>query len=240
MARKIVIGNMKTKSNYEEILTYVEEIKKLSYSGLILMPTSLYMPFFLNTGIKLGVQNIFYENTGSYTGEILPSQAKSMGIRYALVGHSERRKYLKESNQIINKKVIAGLEAKMGVVLCIGEDMEDKLKQETESVLKRQLFTALKGVEDLKNLVIAYEPVWAIGSGKTPTKRELKMNIKCIKDFIKTFTDVDVKVLYGGSVDSSNIENFLSIDTIDGFLIGGASNDASELKKIISIIKSFS
>lgn len=240
MGRKIIIGNMKTKMNYKEVEDYIASIQdKIHYPGVILLPTSFYIPYFKPLNLKLGLQNIFFENEGSYTGEILPSQAKSMDIRYAIVGHSERRKYLKENNQMINKKLKAGLAEDLGLVLCIGETEEEKKMLETEEVLKRQIFTALKGIDTLKNIVIAYEPVWAIGSGKTPSKRELEKTISFIKNFVKEIKNgEEIKILYGGSVNAKNISSLNQIDLIDGYLIGGASNKADEFLTIIEEIES--
>ncbi len=239
MSKKIIIGNMKTKMNYDKVINYIDKVKgKVTEPNVIFAPTSLYIPYFKEAGLKVCLQDIFFEKEGSYTGEILPSQARSMGIRYAIVGHSERRIHLKESNQSINKKIKAGLESRMGIVLCVGETKEEKALMETKEVIRRQLFTALKGVDDLTNLVIAYEPVWAIGSGKIPTKRELQKIVVFIKEFIKEIKHEEVRVLYGGSVRSKSIPIFNQIEGLDGYLIGGASTSAEEFLKIIELCES--
>lgn len=242
MDKKILIGNMKTKCDYQEVQEYIEKMKDhIDYPGLILMPTSLYVPLFQTLDVKIGLQNIYCENEGSYTGEVLPSQARSMGIRYALVGHSERRKFLHENNQLINKKMKAGIEANMGLVLCVGEDTEEKLMLETEEVLKRQIFTALRGIDDLKNIVIAYEPVWAIGTGEIPTIRELRQNVTFIKNFVRDLKEgSSIKVLYGGSINAENIKELIQIEELDGFLVGGASNNPYEFMDIIDTLESLS
>lgn len=242
MGKKIIIGNLKTKMKYEDITKYIEKIRgNITYPAVILLPTSLYIPYFKELNIRLGVQNIFFENEGAYTGEILPVQARSMGLKYALVGHSERRKNLKENNQMINKKIKSGLKENMGIILCVGETIEEKVLLETEDVLKRQLFTALKGIDNLKNIVIAYEPVWSIGTGKIPTERELVNTIKFIKNFIKELKrNQQVKVLYGGSVNIENIKELNKIDEIDGYLIGGSSNKPEEFMEIIKEVESLS
>lgn len=237
MAKKIIIANMKTKSNFNDMKKYLKALDgRVTYSGVIFMPTSLYASYFIEKGYKVGLQDIFFEKEGSYTGEILPYQAKSLGIKYVMVGHSERRMYLNESNQTINKKIKNALEAKMGVVLCVGETKEEKALMETKEAIRRQLFTALKGIDNLKNLIIAYEPVWAIGSGKIPTKRELAKTVDFIKEFVSEIKEGEkVKVLYGGSVRSKSLPIFNQIDNLDGYLIGGASNDAEEFLKIIEL-----
>lgn len=237
MSKKIIIANMKTKLNAKEIKEYLKKLDgQITYPGVVFMPTSLYVPYFIEKGYKVGLQDIFFEKDGSYTGEILPSQAKSIGIKYVMVGHSERRIHLNESNQIINKKIKNALAENMGVVLCVGETKEEKALMETKEVIRRQLFTALKGVTNLKNFIIAYEPVWAIGSGKIPSKRELTKTIDFIKEFVGEMKDgVKVKVLYGGSVRSKSMPIFNQIENLDGYLIGGASCDAEEFLKIIEL-----
>ena len=239
MAKKIIIGNMKTKMNYEEVREYIRKIRgNIDYKAVILLPSAIYLPYFKRLNVKLGLQNIYESNEGAYTGEILPSQAKSMKVKYTLVGHSERRKNAKETNQIINKKIKAALEEDMGIVLCVGETLEEKNMMETEEVIKREIYTALKGINDLKNIVIAYEPVWAIGTGKTPTKREIIKISKFIKNFIKDMKNgQDIKVLYGGSVSEKNIKSLNTIEEIDGYLIGNASCNALEFINIINEVK---
>lgn len=239
MAKRVVIGNMKTTMNYDDVIAYIDRMKKeLRYTGVILCPTSLYMPYFKEANFKLGLQNIFYENTGSYTGEILPSQAKSMKIKYTIIGHSERRNYLNESNTVINKKVKTAVDNKMGVILCIGETKEERTMMRTEEVLRKQIYMALKGIDNLKNVVIAYEPIWSIGTGLVPSKRDLEKTIKMIKHYIKEYKEgYEMNVLYGGSVNSENIEELVTIKEINGFLVGGASTKADEFLKIIDVVK---
>lgn len=237
MAKKIIIGNMKNKMNYEDVKEYIRDLKgKIDYNAVILLPTAIYLPYFEKLNVKLGLQNVYESNTGSHTGEILPSQAKSMGVKYTLVGHSERRD--NETNQMINKKIKAALEQDMGIVLCVGETKEEKNMMETEEVIKREIYTALKGIDDLKNIVIAYEPIWAIGTGKTPTKRVLTKTIKFIKTFINEMKDgQNVKVLYGGSVRRKNIRTLITIKELDGYLVGGASCNSKEFLDIINEVK---
>jgi triosephosphate isomerase len=235
MSKKIIIGNMKTKLDYDHVQKYIEKMKgKVTQPNVLFAPTSIYIPYFKEAGLKVCLQDIFFEKEGSYTGEILPFQAKSMGVRYAIVGHSERRMHSKENNQTINKKIKTGLESRMGIVLCVGETKEEKALMETKEVIRRQIFTALKGIDDLHNLVIAYEPIWAIGSGKIPSKRELQKIVSFIKEYIKEIKNgEEVRVIYGGSVRSKTIPIFNQIEDLDGYLIGGASTSAEEFLKII-------
>lgn len=169
----------------------------------------------------LGAQNCFYENKGAYTGEISPKMLKDLGCKYVIIGHSERRNILNETDLEINKKFKACLLNNLKPVLCIGE----KLGEDRKEVLKKQLKEDLKGVKD-KNIIIAYEPVWAIGTGKTPTSDDILDSFNFIKKIIP-----ESKVLYGGSVNSKNIQEIIQIT--DGVLVGGASVNKNEFLKMI-------
>lgn len=231
---KIILGNMKSRMTYDEVIEYIDEIKdKIDYSKVVLFPSNIYINEFKKLNIKLGLQNIIEDDI--ITGEITFSQAKSMGIDYAIVGHSERRSKLYEDNVMINEK-IKNIK-NMGIVLCIGETQEEKTKLETEEVLKRQIYTALKDVDDMKNIIIAYEPIWAIGTGEIPSLYELKKAISTIKKFVREIKNTNVKVLYGGSVNKENIKELNDVDLIDGFLIGGACLKVQEFLEIIDIVK---
>lgn len=194
--------------------------------------------------LKLGAQNVFWENPrfggGAYTGEISVEMLKNLSVEYVVVGHSERRKYLGETDEMINKKVLSGLKAGLKVVLCVGEDLSVRKagKKAVENFIESQLEKDLKGVSKLPitnyKLLIAYEPLWAIGTGHSDTPEDAvemikfinkRLNVKCQK--------LKVKVLYGGSVDSKNAGDFLKHSEIDGALVGHASLKAGEIKKII-------
>ena len=206
----------------------------------------------LSSKIKLGAQNCFYENEGAYTGEISPKMLKNLGVDYVIIGHSERRKYLDETDEMINKKVKAALKAGLKVVLCIGEPSRatSGKRQETsraKNYVKRQLEKDLKGVKNMSHvsnplsLIIAYEPVWAIstsGTGKICQPKDALEMIKFIKDFVGVrFKVYGLRVIYGGSVNGKNIKNFVKYPEIDGALVGGASLKPKEVKKIIKIMK---
>ena len=170
---------------------------------------------------------------GSHTGEISACQARQLGVTYAIVGHSERRKYNQETNEEINKKIIKGLENNLKVILCVGENQgEDK-----ENVIENQLLNALKDVNNLENLIIAYEPVWCIGTGITPTNEQIEATINFIQTIIKKKFNSNVKVLYGGSVDKDNINTLKKINNLSGFLIGKASTDYRQLKEIVASLR---
>ena len=221
----IVIGNLKMYMTYEDVLNYVEEID----SNVVLCPTALYVPYFLNHKFDVGVQNIATNESGAYTGEISAKQAKELGVTYAIVGHSERRIYQRETDEEINAKVLQGLKCGLKVVLCVGENKgEDR-----EEKLKHQLLNDLKGIDNFDNLIIAYEPIWCIGTGITPTNEEIEATIYFIQTLLNQICQQNVKILYGGSVDEKNINTLKSIKNLSGFLIGKASTDSEKLKKIV-------
>jgi triosephosphate isomerase len=194
--------------------------------------------------IKLGAQDVFWENSGAYTGEISPKMLKNLGVEYVIIGHSERRKFLGETDETINRKVKAALKAGLKVVLCVGEPSRAKRdkRQETrkaKNYVRNQLQEDLKGITKsykltAKSLIIAYEPVWAIGAVVSDTPEDALEMIKFIKRILNSrFKILNSKVLYGGSVDSKNIKNFIQLKEIDGVLVGGASLKPDEVKKMI-------
>ena len=198
-------------------------------------------------GLRFASQDIFWENQGAYTGEISPAMLKDLGIGYVLIGHSERRQYLKETDEMINKKIKAALSAGLKVILCVGEDLKirKKGKRAVESFIKGQLQKDLKNSEFLihnsklrNHFVVAYEPIWAIGTGVPCAPKDASETIRFIKDFLsaKPYT-LNPSVLYGGSVNGQNVKDFVKLKEIDGALVGGASLKKEEVKKIIKLTK---
>jgi len=188
--------------------------------------------------ISLGVQNCHYhQGYGAFTGSVSATMLKKAGAEYIILGHSENRSE-GESDQLIKKKIISALNEKLKVIFCIGETFYEKKRNKTFSVLKKQIKNSLKKNFDMNKIIIAYEPVWSIGSNKIPKANELREIIKFIKnDFKKIIsTKKSPKVLYGGSVNAENITIFSKISEIDGFLIGGASQSS---KKFIDIVKNY-
>lgn len=222
---KIIALNHKMNMNYSEIKDYINELKKLNLNPIV-FPTALYIKDFVINDLKTGIQNIYYKNEGPFTGEISPSQAKSIGIDYALIGHLERRELFKENNEEINKKIKAALDNNLKVIFCVGEKKEEDYK----IALKKQIEEGLKDVEE--EVIIAYEPIWAIGTNETPCK----VDIKNVINYIKSLVNYDIMVLYGGSVDSAIVNDLKEVNEVSGFLIGGNSTNISELTKIKEVV----
>lgn len=195
---------------------------------------------FENTELKLGSQNMYYEEKGAYTGEISPVFLKDAGVTHVIIGHSERRHVFGEDDESINKKIKTAIEYGLNPILCVGEVLLEREKGITLEVIKEQIEKGLLNLkeESLKNLIIAYEPVWAIGTGKTATKEDANEVIgyirKLLKDSFSENLGSKTRILYGGSVKPSNIKELMGMSEIDGVLVGGASLKADEFAKIIN------
>ena len=222
----IVVGNLKMYMTYEDVLNYKDNIP----DDVIICPSSIFIPYFLNHNYQVGIQDVSMYDLGSHTGDIGAKQAKDMGVSYTIIGHSERRN--KETDEEINKKIKKALENNLKVILCIGENQDE----DKNNKLKNQLLTDLDGV-DLDNIIIAYEPIWCIGTGITPTNAQIEDTINFIKSIVNDNFKKSVKVLYGGSVDKNNIDTLKKIDNVAGFLIGKASTDCVHLKEIVDSLR---
>ncbi len=193
-----------------------------------------------NTNIKIGAQNMHWEEKGAYTGEVSPQMLKAIGVEYVIIGHSERREYFAETDETVNKKLKAAHEVGLKPIICIGETLEQRENGETIQILEKQIKIGLEGLtgEQIRNTIIAYEPIWAIGTGKTATKEDANETIKSIRKEIANMYGNDnaenVEILYGGSVKSSNSKDLFTMSDIDGGLVGGASLDAEEFSKIVN------
>ena len=189
------------------------------------------------SSIKLGAQDLFYEARGAYTGEISPAMIAEL-CEYVIIGHSERRQYFNETGEIVNKKMMAALKAGIKPILCIGERLAENEAGRTEEVVTEQLKASLSGVTNPDGLVIAYEPVWAIGTGKAATGQQANETIALIRRTIARLYDDnfagDLRILYGGSVTAGNATEFMQQSEIDGALVGGASLDASTFMDIVA------
>ncbi len=245
----IVIANLKMNLTPSETKDYLMTLLP-RFDGkvdltLCLPYTSLAVGKFLCEGkkaVRLGSQNINDEEEGRSTGEISGRMLKDAGVDYTIVGHSERRKRFKEDGKCINRKIKSALKNGLGIILCVGESLAERNTLKTFVSLKEQIEEALKGLyeNELERIIIAYEPIWAIGSGKTPTAKEISQAVKeirrIIKDDFSQSASEKINVVYGGSIDSKNIKQFTNCKNLNGFLIGGASIDPNNLLKIISLI----
>jgi len=193
--------------------------------------------------VSLGAQNLFWETEGAYTGEISPVMLVSVGCEYAIIGHSERRQYFDETDETVNKKIKAAIKNDLIPVLCVGESEKERESKETFSVLDKQVKKGIEGFssDDLKTLVIAYEPVWAIGTGKTATTDQAQEAHQFLRSVLeKSFGNMlakSIRILYGGSVKPNNIAELMAMPDIDGALVGGASLDPETFSKIVHFNK---
>ena len=227
-------GNLSSLNTLNKVIKFSKS-KEINKGRLIYCPPytliSSFSKKFKNCQIGIGGQNCHEsESYGPYTGSINCRMLKNIGAHFVIIGHSENREK-GEDDKLINLKIKSALEAKLKVIFCIGETLSEKKRGKTELILSKQIKVGLEGIKNKSNIFIAYEPIWAIGTGIIPTSKDLFKTI----DFIKSkFKDKLPKVLYGGSVNPQNIINLKKINNIDGFLIGGASQNA---KKFIDIVK---
>jgi len=217
-----------------EKLDRVEEVEKVlcpPFVSLVAINMMLH-----DSSIKLGAQNMYFETKGAYTGEISPLMLREL-CEFVILGHSERRWYFGETDEIVNKKVKGALANNLKPILCVGERLEENEAGKTDEMINRQVTTALNGIEPVSNLVIAYEPVWAIGTGKAASGEQAVATIQFIRAVVAKIWDKstaeDARILYGGSVTSANIAEFISHPEIDGALVGGASLKADEFVSIV-------
>jgi len=239
----IIAGNWKMHNTVNDSIDFVVEldkrIDKNSRIEILVFPpfTSLYPLKGISEKIKIGAQNIFYEEKGAYTGEISPLMLENV-VEYVLIGHSERRQIFKETEIEVNKKVRKALDYGFKVVLCVGETLEEREARETLPKIKMQLEKNLEGVNDRKwdNVVIAYEPIWAIGTGKTATPEQAQDVHAFIREILKKYIgdSLRIPILYGGSVKPENSYEILSQKDINGVLVGGASLKVDSFFDIIN------
>ena len=230
---KTLMLNQKSKMTLKDIETYVTELKTYE-NKFVIFPSSIYLTKFVESGYTAGVQNIAAMNLDNQTGELTAKQVKSAGARYVIIGHSERRTNQAEDSELLLKKFNEAIENSLNVVFCVGESLvEYKLKSTNKTIID-ELSEVLLKVKIPSNLkvYIAYEPIWAIGTGLTPTNYEIEKVMKLIKGFMEDSNFSNYEVLYGGSVNDQTIDELLKVNEIDGFLVGGASND---YKKTVNI-----
>ena len=233
---KLVVCNQKMFLTYDEASMLKKQMDEVDFFSvnLIVCPSILNLDIFKN--YTIGSQDCFYEDKGAYTGEVSAYDLSFKNVKYVIIGHSDRRKY--DTDKEINLKVKAALRNGITPILCIGETKIDKELIRTSEVLKKQLYKALEGIllDSNEKIIIAYEPVWAIGGEKTVSKEVIEDTFKYIEKLLKEKNIYNYKLIYGGSITSKNIKNILS-DKIDGYLLGLSSVNIDELKKIIKCIK---
>jgi len=217
----------------DQLFSVTSKASKDSKAKVIIAPPNIFLDRLSKQKLPLSAQNVYSANSGAFTGEISPLMLKKMGVPYVILGHSERR-VIGEDDTLLNKKVIASLKAGLKVILCVGES-DTMTPAKAKQFIARQLKQDLKKVvpADLKKIMIAYEPIWAIGTGQTATPEYA--NDICA--FIKHKLGLNISTLYGGSVNSQNIKSFVQYQDIDGVLVGGASLKSTEVKNIIKNIK---
>ncbi len=226
-----MFGNFKSLNSVNKVISFVKKINKNKIKLVYCPPATLISSFSEKlklSSIDVGAQNCHQDKTyGAYTGQINSYMLKDAGAKYIILGHSEIRQ-LGENNNIINLKIKNSIKSGLKIIFCIGETLSQKRKKNTKKILSQQIIQGLKNVKNKKNIILAYEPVWAIGSGLIPKETEIFEIVKFIKNKVK-----GSKVLYGGSVNSKNINLLKKINNVDGFLIGGASQNSNNLIDII-------
>jgi triosephosphate isomerase len=245
MRLPIIAGNWKMNTAIEQAVGLVremqDELNKIEVVEKVLCPPFISLAaikeLLAGSAIKLGAQNMYFEEKGAYTGEISPPMLSGL-CKYVILGHSERRQYFGESDELINKKVQSALKEGLKPILCVGERLDENEAGRTEEVVTRQVRADLAGIESIQGLVIAYEPIWAIGTGKAATGQQANATVGLIRHIVSQLYGEQIaqamRIQYGGSVIAANIAEFISQPDIDGALVGGASLKANEFLGIVS------
>ena len=247
MRRKVIAGNWKMNMLPGEAIEFITELEPLvkdtKNEVILCVPyTDLFYALLSaqNTNIKIGAQNMHFAESGAYTGEVSGKMLKSINVEYVIIGHSERRQYFNETDETVNKKIKAAFANGLKPIVCVGETLEQREAGKTVEIITKQTELALEGLTDeqVKNTIIAYEPIWAIGTGKTATSEDANNSIKEIRNKIADIYGKDVAeeviIQYGGSVKSTNAKELFEMSDIDGGLVGGASLKAEEFSKIVN------
>ena len=247
MRKPIIAGNWKMNNNIEESLKLVDEIKAINLNKDV--EAVLCVPFtnlkdvkvaIKDTDIKLAAQNMHWEENGAYTGEISPNMLNELGVDYVLIGHSERRQYFNETDETVNKKVLSALAHNIAPIICVGETLEERESNREKQIVKDQVKKALKDVNKntIEKIVIAYEPIWAIGTGKTASSDQANEIIAFVREIIgDIYSETEkqiIRIQYGGSVRPDNVVELMGKSDIDGALVGGASLKAEDFAKLIN------
>ena len=247
MRRKVIAGNWKMNMLPDAAIRFIDEItpmvKDTKNEVVLCVPyTDLFYALLAaqNTNIKIGAQNMHWEESGAYTGEVSGKMLKAIGVEYVIIGHSERRQYFAETDETVNKKLKAAFANDLKPIVCVGETLEQREAGMANDIITSQTEKALDGLteEQVANTIIAYEPIWAIGTGKTATSEDANNAIKAIRNKISNLYGQNVAerviIQYGGSVKSTNAQELFSMSDIDGGLVGGASLKVDEFAKIVN------
>ena len=243
----LIAGNWKMFKTGSEAVATAEKLagltKNITSTDIMIAPTNLSVPLvaqkLLGTNIKVGAQNLYFEQEGAFTGEVSAEMIKDTGADYVLIGHSERRQFFGETDESVCKKIKAATRANLIPVMCIGESEKDRDEEKTFPILDKQVKNGLKDFvsNDLETLVLAYEPVWAIGTGKTASVDQVDEIHKYLRSLLGQLFSNDfalkIRILYGGSVKPDNVKELMAIEDVDGALVGGASLDPEKFIKII-------
>lgn len=240
----IIAGNWKMNKTIQETKKFLQELNDFDFSdveAVLCVPYTdlVVLKENINEKVKIGSQNIHWETSGAFTGEISPLMLKEIGVEYAIVGHSERREMFGETDDYVNKRVHSAFNNEIIPIVCVGEKLDERENDETKEVVKMQTEKAIKGLssEQVKKIVIAYEPIWAIGTGKSSSAEDANEVIGFIRSVVADQYDQmvanEVRIQYGGSVKPENIEAFMAQSEIDGALVGGASLKPDAFKALV-------
>ncbi len=248
MRQTHIVGNWKMNQNLKDIDSFIEQLKTIEAPSVNawIAPQFVHIPYLLEKKeqlpwLQIGAQNCSHATQGAFTGDVSASALKELGTHFTIIGHSERRSIFQESNELQNAKVKEALKNKLIAIFCVGETLEDREADKTFSVITEQLLSGLKDLspEEKRDIIIAYEPVWAIGTGKTATPQQAEEVHLFIRNLLKDelgFSSEETIILYGGSVKPTNIQELLACPNIDGGLVGGASLKAEDFIKLCTTI----
>lgn len=246
MRKKVIAGNWKMNKTLQEAEQFIEAVRDLKTNEHVEAIVCAPFPYLAmlvekaeGTDIKIAAQTMHFEENGAFTGEVSPVMLKDIGVTHVIIGHSERREYFNETDESVNKKVIAAFKHGLTPIVCVGETLKQREADETLVHIENQVKKALQGLRDeqVENTIIAYEPIWAIGTGKTASSEDANEVCAHIREVVRTLTSEDVAekivIQYGGSVKPENIDELLNTSDIDGALVGGASLEPNSFIKLV-------
>ena len=233
MKNKMLVINQKTYMDIKDVYNYIKKVE--DNDNIIICPETMHIPFFLNHYKNIGIQNI-YSSSDICTGSNSKKKKKKLGVNYAIVGHSECREHFNIDDDIVNKQIKLCISNNITPIMCVGETMDDKNNNDTKKVIKNQINVGLNSIKCDK-IIIAYEPIYAIGSGCVPTNDDISDTVSYIKELIKD-KGINSSILYGGSVNLSNITELSKIEILDGFMVGKSGTEVNEVIKMIKLLSS--